>query len=129
MQSNRAARTPTEVPTCFDEAFNRADLDAVLALFNEPATMRMTHGQVVQQDRRALRDSFSQLLALRPHIRNEVRHTLSCDDIALVVMDWTLTMTTPDGRAHCERGTATQVMQRQADRTWRLKISNPLGVA
>ena len=129
MQSTDAARTPAEVPVRFDEAFNRGDIDAVLALFNEPATMRMTDGQVVQQDNQALRHSFSQLLALRPRIRNEVRQALVCDDVALVVMDWTLTAATADGQIHTDRGTATQVMQRQADFTWRLKISNPLGLA
>ena len=52
-----------------------------------------------------------------------------CDDVALVVMDWTLTVRDPEGRDQVDRGTATQVMKRQGDGSWRLKISNPAGVA
>lgn len=120
---------PEEVPTHFDAAFNRADVDAVLALFDDPATMRMQNGQVVEADRTALRAAFTQLLSMQPQIHNEVRRVLRCDDMALVLMDWSVTMRDPEGQERVDRGTATQVMKQQADGSWRLKISNPLGVA
>lgn len=41
----------------------------------------------------------------------------------------TVTVRDPDGQEHVDRGTATQVMKQQADGSWRLKISNPLGLA
>ena len=66
---------------------------------------------------------------MRPHIHNQVRRVLRCDDVALVLMDSTLTVRDPQGQEHVDHGTATQVMKRQADGSWRLKISNPLGVA
>ncbi|GJG86786.1 hypothetical protein tb265_19670 [Gemmatimonadetes bacterium T265] len=121
--------SPEEVPAHFDRAFNGADADAVLAVFDETPTMRMTDGRVVEADRSQLRAAFAQMLSVRPHIRNEVRRGLRCDDLALVVMDWTVTVHDPEGRERVDRGTATQVMKRQADGSWRLKISNPLGVA
>lgn len=121
--------SPEDVPTHFDRAFNRADPDAVLAVFDDTPTMRMTNGEVVESDRQQLRAAFAQLLALRPHIRNDVRRVLRCDDVALVVMDWTVTMRDPEGQERADHGTATQVMKRQPDGSWRLKISNPLGVA
>jgi uncharacterized protein (TIGR02246 family) len=121
--------SPEDVPTHFDRAFNHADLDAVLALFDDSATMRMTNDQVIEADRSNLRAAFAQLLSLRPHIRNEVRRVLRSDDLALVLMDWTLTMRDAEGQEHVDRGTATQVLKQQVDGSWRLKISNPLGVA
>jgi uncharacterized protein (TIGR02246 family) len=120
--------SPEQVPAAFDAALNAGDLDAVLGVFSNVATMRMTDDEVVQEDRTALRGTLAQLLALRPRIRNVARRVLTSGDIALVLMDWTLTVTLPDGGTREERGTATQVMERGRDGGWRLRISNPLGV-
>lgn len=124
-----ACHSPEQVPVAFDAALNAGDLDTILGLFSNVATMRMTNGEVVQEDRSALRSSMAQLFALRPRIRNVVRRVLTSGDIALVLMDWTLNVTLPDGSACEERGTATQVMERGRDGGWRLRISNPLGVS
>lgn len=120
--------SPEQVPVAFDAALNAGDLDGVLGLFSNQATMRMTNGDVVQGDPAGLRISFAQLLALRPHIHNEVRRALTSGDIALVLLDWTLNVTLPDGREHEERGTATQVVELGRDGGWRLRISNPPGL-
>lgn len=66
---------------------------------------------------------------MRPHIHNEVRRVLRCDELALALVDWTITMLDAQGQEHVARGTATQVLKQQADGSWCLKISNPLGVA
>lgn len=75
-----------------------------------------------------MRAAFATLLALRPTTKNEVRRVLMSNDLALVLMDLTFTLRTPDDLTMVDKGTATQVVQRQADGSWRLKISNPLGV-
>jgi ketosteroid isomerase-like protein len=90
--------------------------------------MRMTNGKVVHENPADLRIGLAQLLALRPHIRNEVRRVLTSGDIALVLLDWTLNVTLPNGREHEERGTATEVMEKGRDGGWRLRISNPPGL-
>lgn len=120
--------TPEQVPVAFDAALNAGDLDSVLALFSNQATMRMTNGDVVQRSPADLRMAFAQLLALRPRIRNEVRRVLTSGEIALVLLDWTWHVTLPDGREHEEKGTATQVMEQGRDGGWRLRISNPPGL-
>ncbi len=123
------ALTPEQVPPAFDAALNAGDLDAVLALFDDAATMRMTDGVHVAHGKPALREALARLLTLRPRIRNHVRLTLASGDTALVLMDWTVSMTLPDGREVAQAGAATQVMARGADGVWRLRISNPLGTA
>jgi uncharacterized protein (TIGR02246 family) len=120
---------PAFVPKAFDAALNAGNLEGVLSLFTDDATMQMTDGEVLAGSKAALRDRFRGLLAMQPHIRNTVRRSLVSGDIALVVMDWTLKLTLPDGKQATESGTATQVMQRHESGTWRLRISNPLGVA
>jgi pimeloyl-ACP methyl ester carboxylesterase len=119
---------PADVPAAFDAAMNAGDLNALLRIFSNNATMRMTSGDVVQACPSELRRSFAQLLAMRPHIRNTVRRVLSSGGIALVLLDWSLSVTLPDGQQHLEEGTATQVMEKGRDGGWRLRISNPLGL-
>jgi len=121
--------TPEQVAGAFDAALNAGDLDGVLALFSNQATMRMTDGDVVQESPAGLRSSLGQLMVLRPFIHNEVRRVVTSGDIALVLLDWTLKVTLPDGEVREERGTATQVMDKGRDSGWRLRISNPLGLA
>ncbi|WP_250480962.1 alpha/beta fold hydrolase [Caballeronia sp. GAOx1] len=118
---------PADVPTAFDTAMNANDLDALLRVFSNNATMRMTNGDLVKSPG-DLRRSLAELLATRPHIRNTVRLVLSSGEIALVLLDWTLSITLSDGQKHIEQGTATQVMEKAPDGGWRLRISNPSGV-
>jgi uncharacterized protein (TIGR02246 family) len=122
-------KTPGQVPVAFDAAFNAGDVDAVLALFSENATMRMADGLNVASGHDALRTHLSGLLKSGARIRNEVRLSLTSGNVALVLLDWTVTVALPDGREARQRGTATQVMARGADGVWKLAISNPLGTA
>ncbi len=127
--SNAGPSSPEDVPAHFDLAFNRADVDAALEVFDIPATMRMANGQVIEENRSDLRTAFEDLLSPQPEIHEEIRCVLRCEDLALVLMDWTVTTRDADGQERVDRGTATQVMKRQLDGSWRLKISNPLGIA
>jgi uncharacterized protein (TIGR02246 family) len=124
-----APTTPEQVPVVFDVAFNVGDVDGVLGVFTENATMRMADGVNVASGRDELRRQLTELLKARPHIRNQVRRSLVSDDIALVLIDWTVTVALPDGKHATSRGTATQVMARGADGVWKLRISNPLGIS
>ncbi|WGS51289.1 alpha/beta fold hydrolase [Paraburkholderia sp. D15] len=123
-----ACHSPEQVPVAFDAALNAADLDALLGMFSHHATMRLTSGKVLRESPAELRSALAELLALRPHIRNEVRLVLTSGDIALVLLDWSLNVTLPDGQNREERGTATQVLEKGRDGGWRLLIANPLGL-
>jgi pimeloyl-ACP methyl ester carboxylesterase/ketosteroid isomerase-like protein len=124
-----APATPEQVPVAFDAAFNAGDVDGVLRVFSDKATMRMADGVNLASGHEALRHQLSELLKTGPHLRNQVRLSLVSDDIALVLMDWTVTVALPDGKHATSRGTATQVMTRGADGGWKLRISNPLGIS
>ncbi|SDG37504.1 YybH family protein [Paraburkholderia phenazinium] len=119
--------TPEQVPVAFDANFNAGDIDGVVSLFSDNATMRMPDGGGVVTGIEELRRQFSGLLANDVRICNKVRLSLVSDDVALVLLDWTLTMRLPDGRHVDQGGTATQVMGRGGDGVWKLRISNPLG--
>lgn len=119
---------PEQVPAAFDAALNAGDLDVLLGLFSSKATMRMTGGETIQEDPAGLRSGLARLLQLRPRIHNEIRRVITSGDIALVLLDWSLSVTLPDGHEQEQRGTATQVMEKGRDGGWRLLISNPLGL-
>ncbi|WLE61545.1 alpha/beta fold hydrolase [Burkholderia plantarii] len=125
-----ACRTPEQVPVAFDAAFNDGDLDRLLDLFRDDAVMRMADGRTVAHGRDAIREQFAALLgAGASQILNRARPALVSGDVALVLLDWTMRTTQPDGRCADHHGTATQVMRRGSDGAWKLSISNPLGVA
>lgn len=122
------ARAPEALPSRFDEAFNCGDLDAVMALLHPQAVMRMTDGTMVDGGAQPLREALGGLMATRPMLRNTLRRALVSDDIALLLMDWTIRIDPPGQPPVIEQGTATQVAQRGSDGVWRLRISNPLGI-
>jgi uncharacterized protein (TIGR02246 family) len=121
-------RTPEQVPVAFDAAVNSGDVESALALFSRKATMRMADGEHVANGHAELRSKLSELFKGNPQISNQVRLSLVSDDVALVLLDWTVTMTLPDGHNARQCGTATQVMMREDDGLWKLRISNPLGI-
>ncbi len=125
----RATPRPADIPAAFDTALNRGDLEAVIALFHPEATMRMTDGTVVSAQDGALREALGGLIAARPVLRNSVRQVLISDEIALLLLDWEISLPTPDGKRMIQGGIATQVAMRQANGNWLLRISNPLGTA
>ena len=119
--------SPVETIAAFDDAFNAGRVDDLLALFSNRATMKMTDGVVIESDPEKLRDTFLSLTSSQPVIRNHIRSILSAGEMALLIIDWTLTITTKDRTLHEESGTATQVLLRSVDGGWRLLISNPSG--
>lgn len=120
--------SPEQVAIRFDAAFNSGDLDALMAVFSNTATMRMTNGRIVQENPAELRDMLAELLTSRPRLDNIVRQVLASGDLALLLLDWHLSMALPDGTRLEEHGTATQVVEKGRDGGWRLRISNPLGM-
>lgn len=69
------------------------------------------------------------MLALGVPIEVEPRHVYVADDIALLIVDWKISGTAPDGAQVDISGTATDVARRGADGIWRYLIDNPFGTA
>lgn len=119
---------PEDIPSAFDSALNRGDIDAVMMLFHPRAIMRMTDGTVAEGSV-ALRNALGNLIAVRPKLRNSIRRVIRTDEIALVLLDWEIRIAPPGQEEIVESGIATQVVERHEDGIWRLRISNPLGIS
>ncbi len=121
------ATSPDEQPHVFAAAFNTGDIDAVERVY-EPAGVFVADPGVPTTglDRRA---ANARMASLGVPISVVPRHTYVADDIALLIVDWTITGTTADGDDVDIRGTATDVARRGDDGVWRYVIDNPFGTA
>jgi uncharacterized protein (TIGR02246 family) len=119
------ARTPEEIQALIAAAFNAGDLDALLQLHEEDATVVVPPDGDRVSGREAIRAAVQPTFALRPTIRNEVVDKLQGDGLALIHARWSLAGT--DGGQPVEMsGRATVVSRRQPDGSWRIVLENPM---
>ncbi|MFE9251294.1 YybH family protein [Streptomyces sp. NPDC007088] len=121
-----AVSDPAQLPATFVAAFNAKDLTAIDRLFEPGAVRVLRPGEVVTGDGR--RQATSSFLALGVPIDISLRHSYVYEDTALLIGDFVIDGTRPDGeRVHIE-GTATDVARRGPDGLWRYIIDNPPGI-
>ena len=125
---NTEVLEPARLPFAFEDALNAGDVEAILALFSPDATMR-TPAHEVLTGSDELRGEIVRTVAAGAHLTNRARFCLIGDDTALVIVDWTLEATAPDGTRATSTGTTANVARRSADGTWRFTVLNPLGTA
>ena len=115
---------PAAFPQAFEAALNRGDLESIVALYDGEAALRVQSNEI-HSGSAAVRAEMGQLIAAKANIANTLRHIFRHGDVALIIVDYVLRLTTPDGNPAEVTGTATNVIQRQADRGWRMIIANP----
>ncbi|MCP3755173.1 DUF4440 domain-containing protein [Streptomyces sp. TBY4] len=116
---------PAELPAVFEQAFNSGELSAVDRLFAPGAVFVTGPGKAVTEDAR--RAANAEFLALGVPISLTLRHTYVCEDIALLIGDFVIAGTAPDGTLVHQEGSATDVARRGPDGRWRYVIDNPSG--
>jgi ketosteroid isomerase-like protein len=117
----------TDLHPTWADRFNARDVDGMLALCEEGAAFVPQPG-IVLTAAGDVRAALHQFLALNLPIRIEVRHGIEAGDVGLVVADWTISGTGPDGSTVDLRGTASDVARRGSD-GWKIAIDNPFGTA
>lgn len=120
------AHNPEEVQRLFAEAFGSHDLEAVLALYEPDATLIPQPGEVVTGTE-AIREALSQILAMKPKFDLQFKKAFQAGDIALLISDWTLSASDPDGNAIEMDGRTAGVARCQPDGSWLFAIDNPYG--
>jgi uncharacterized protein (TIGR02246 family) len=127
----RHEHNPADVYPTLMKAFNAGDLDGILACYEPeacyvPKSGRAARGPV------ELRELFRAILARRTQIKLDVRKiTPSGGDLALVIVDWTeWTSNTASsaGEAKQWASTATDIVRKQPDDTWKLALDIPYGI-
>jgi ketosteroid isomerase-like protein len=114
---------PADMHRVVDEAFNAADLDALVALYEPGARMVRLDGSVAEGSE-AIRREWAGLMAMGGQIASTTRYAIEMGDLALLRGDFTFK--SADG----EFGSSTaEVVRRQPDATWLYVIDHPAGSA
>jgi uncharacterized protein (TIGR02246 family) len=116
--------TPEELMSRFGEYVRAGALERLVSLYESKAVFTPEPG-VVHSGRAAIQSALAGLLGLQPSMTTRVIEVHEADDIALVIVDWELRGTAPDGTAVTRGGRSADVLRRQSDATWRVLIDHP----
>jgi uncharacterized protein (TIGR02246 family) len=115
--------SPEQLHRAFQDAFNRQDLESIVALY-EPGAVLASLNQPAQGTD-AIRERYRGVLATHPSI--DVR-TLSVDvagNLAMLHGKWSLLETGSDGRQLRREGRNAEIARQQADGRWLFVIDTP----
>lgn len=117
---------PIDTVRQLTDAINRGNLEAALALYetdgvlvSQPATFARGTAQI--------REALAGFIALKPRLETEAEEVLESEDVALYMGRWSLEGTDPMGRPVSLRGESTDVLCRQRDGRWLIRLDNPWG--
>jgi ketosteroid isomerase-like protein len=111
----------------FVAAVNAREFDLLDRTYAEDAVLVPAPGQpMTGADRVA---ASQRLLSFGLPMDATVRHLYVAGDIALLIVDWSMRGTTPDGYDIDLSGTATDVVRRDQYGHWKYVIDNPFGTA
>jgi uncharacterized protein (TIGR02246 family) len=116
--------TPEALMRSFTDRVHAGDLDGLVALY-EPAAVFEPQPGVVVEGHEAIRQALAELLALQPRMVAETVEVLQADDVALVINEWTMTGTSPDGTEVRQGGRSTDVVRRQPGGGWLVLVDKP----
>ena len=115
--------SPEQLHSSFQDAFNRHDLDSIVALYEPGAVLARSDGPVQGTD--AIREAYRGSLALRPTIHVQTLAVNRAGDLAMLHGKWVLHGTGPDGSQIRIEGRNTETARLQRDGRWLFAIDNP----
>ena len=124
-----AAHSPEGVHAAIEDAFNRGDLDAFVATFEEDATAIAPLDGKIVRGRNEIRSATAPIFALKPDVRIKVVGKVQGDGLALTFARWALQGVDPEGNPVEQEGRGTIVSRRQPDGSWQIALENPLSPA
>jgi uncharacterized protein (TIGR02246 family) len=119
---------PADIYPALLKAFNAGDIDAILACYEPQARYVQKSGHVAR-GAAELREVFRATISYKPNLVLNVRKIVSAgDDLALVVVEWKTKIVSSSGEAKVSAGTATDIVRRQADGTWKIVLDVLYGI-
>jgi uncharacterized protein (TIGR02246 family) len=118
------AHTPSEVHSIFQDAFNRGEVEALVALYEPNAVLVVNRQPVIGQE--AIRQAYQRMLARQGRMELETRSLLeSGEGLAVLHGSWSLHFSAADGAMTTVHGLSTEVVRRQPDGRWLFVIDEP----
>ena len=119
------AKTPKELSRLFAERTSAADLEGLLELYEQGATLVGPDGGAGGGSE-AIRERLEGLLSLEPRLTSSEPVILCAGDVALLSSHWRMSFGPIAGELSSEiEGTSTEVARRQTDGSWRYVIDDP----
>ena len=122
----KRAENPERLHQLFAKALNAGDIEALAGLYTEDACMMPRHGGAACGSSQ-LRGLLASYCAMSPQMQITTRKTIIVGDTALLMSDWRMTGTAPDGSPIDSSGTSVEVARRGPDGGWRYLIDLPYG--
>lgn len=122
------AATPSSTVQMADEAFNRGDIDGMVAFYEDGAKFLFRPGELLS-GKAEIHKALTQLLPMKPVARHEKTHLIEAGDIALWMSKWSVSGVAQDGSRMCRDGIGTVVLRKGVDGGWRVASENPWGGA
>jgi ketosteroid isomerase-like protein len=110
------------------ERFNSGKISAMMGLYAPEAVFIAKDGRTIT-DHKEIAAELERDLNLGLPLEAKTRHVFVADDIAQIVLDWSIGGTGPDGKPMHLGGSASDIVRRGADGRWRYLIDNNLGTA
>ena len=116
-------QSPEQLHRVFREAFNRHDLESIVALYEPGAVLASVNGPVQGTD--AIREQYRGALARHASIDLQTLGVNLAGNLAMLHGKWILHETGPDGRQVRREGRNTETARQQPDGRWLFVIDNP----
>jgi len=115
---------PAQMNEMFARAFNRRSIDALLALYEPHAILRVDGSERSHTGLDAIREELEKLLQLPGTMTSVNNFCVVQDELALLRADWVLT---GEDSSTVTSGSSAEVVRRQPDGTWRYIIDHAVG--
>ena len=115
--------SPEQLHIDFQRAFNRHDLESIVALY-EPGAV-LAGGDHAVEGIDAIREVYRGILAMRPTMDLETLAVNRAGDLAMLHGKWTLFGTGPDGSQIRREGRNSETARLQPDGHWLFVIDHP----
>jgi enoyl-CoA hydratase len=120
-----AVNNPEDLNRLFAERANAGDLEGILELYENGATLVGPDGQPATGEQ-SIRERLEGLLTMAPKVQAGESRAVLAGDIALLSNRWRMTFALGEGGGQTGfEATSTEVARRQADGYWRYVIDDP----
>ena len=117
------SESPEQLHINFQQAFNRHDLESIVALYEPDAILVRIDGPVRGRD--AIREAYRDSFAMRPIIHLQTLGMNRAGNLAMLHGKWILHETAPDGAQIRREGRNTETARLQQNGRWLFVIDNP----